>query len=665
VDHHLTTSNPSYTPRQRESAQRLLARIFNREQAPTTTPITPREPRASQPPVVTPGTPLQPIPFAALQTPLPDSDETMTSTSSSQRTQAGTAATTITAAATTSSQVNPADSPFQNAEATDEELYDRTVVLAATKRAALLKADPKAYYAIAKEAKKGMLTQYKLLSSNFNTDEAVASTTELDVLNQQLIAHCQRYDLLAGLRMCKIIDWTTPVNSDPNGLLLPESYNWLQTDLQTVAEHQRFVNKHGKEYTRVTSEWLLEYLQNSTDAALQMQHFKLFRTYDKIDQGPLLYFKLLMDILQTTNDQILTALEHKVETMTLPQYNDNVPALVLVLDAVLKRIDAGRAGEFPHNIAQKVLHIFTTSPSAEFNSVFQQEIDKMARKAVPMWTMTGSPTAAELGKEHASLNELLATTNAAVIHFKRLEEEGNWPYLSPPETAYYLCFNCGSPDHRLNTCPHPHNEARIKAAADEYSVRKKKQQLEKKQQTKPSDTPSGDQQKNNSGRGRGRGRGRDGWTGRGRGRGKSKNKDQSVSSSKQGKLPKRPAYKQHLPPGRNEAHVQFMNGNVVQWCHHCNSWVTNHSTSNHEAFLAETEKAFTAVHGRASHQRSSTAPAVAATQETRLVAVTPAHLRAAEARSNPQNTEDESVSSTSTRASVTELFATLAHVREH
>jgi hypothetical protein len=271
--------------------------------------------------------------------------------------------------------------------------------------------------------------------------------------------------------------------------------------------------------------------------------------FDRGEQGGPVFFWVMMSIIQSSTEDAIRGLEAKIQSMKIRDTpGENVGTAVGKLRINIKRLsDANR---LPVDILIWLENIFQTTSVPEFNKVFEA-IGTNRRLGI-------------VGAEPATVHSLL---NLAETTFNEFSNLSKWPTSGSGASSFVqtqvkktpVCWNCGTSGHTVKQCTKPANAAAQAKAKAEFLKKKKENQNSPPTRTKTKD------------------KGADSGGGGGGG-------DRSSSNSS-GKTV-RPVLPQDYPqtrrPGRSNDKRQHFNGVVHEWCHWCECFMPDHSTTSHK-----------------------------------------------------------------------------------
>jgi hypothetical protein len=252
-------------------------------------------------------------------------------------------------------------------------------------------------------------------------------------------------------------------------------------------------------------QWVtMKYIENNTETELFnkcLEHLKEFPA--NAHGGPLL-LALIQEQIQNSSEPAMKNLLSLVSTLKISKYpGEDVSKYVTVIRAVhsilLSASEAGNLHFDQDNFVQTVVERLQTTSVPEFNEPYRlmmaKAIDDMDQPTV---SSTGRilrsrarrtkfiPLEAILTGAEAKYSRLVANSKWNVSKHtsvaNHLENPGATVIVEPPKPSEgeaarkfkHKCWNCGAEDHRVHQCPHPRDEARIKAQFEKYKVEAEK-----------------------------------------------------------------------------------------------------------------------------------------------------------------------------------------------
>ena len=123
--------------------------------------------------------------------------------------------------------------------------------------------------------------------------------------------------------------------------------------------------------------------------------------------------------------------------------------------ARLAEVDA-----LPQEVPGYILEGFTRCSVVEFRDIHKllYTTDKVRQMQAVSGRRDSNTTLAAVQKLCSEAND--------VFHSLNLTNKWNIPQGHQADAFGIVCFNCDSPDHTSDKCPHPHNEAKITKAKE-------------------------------------------------------------------------------------------------------------------------------------------------------------------------------------------------------
>jgi len=377
-------------------------------------------------------------------------------------------------------------------------------------------------------------------------DESLLETTCLVSQQlQKLSAHLTSYDMSAIFHCVHPIQDTELGIETDNRLKLDTNGSIVTTSLFTqahllnpdeVALSQIWLHYWAGVSAEDTSfqddQWVsMKYIELNTDPDLFnkcLEHLKEFPV--NAHGGPLL-LALIQEQIQNSSEPAMKNLLSLVSSLKISKYpGEDVSKYVTQIRAVhstlLSASEAGNLHFDQESFVQTVVERLQTTSVPEFNEPYKMMMAK-AIDEMDQPTISATGRVIRSRAKRTKFPPLEAILTGAEAKYSRLIANSSWNVSkhSPAantttevpagfEDVVGKCWNCGSPEHNLPQCPHPRDEAKIKASWEKW-----------KKIPKSTPNPEGGRGTGRGGRFSGRGRsgrghgGRFNGTARGNGRG--------------------------------------------------------------------------------------------------------------------------------------------------
>ena len=268
-----------------------------------------------------------------------------------------------------------------------------------------------------------------------------------------------------------------------------ENYSSITVD--TVADSNNFystlTDDSVREVYRQNLRLTAEYLQNNSEERLRKKVEETYNKYLPSEKGGPLYFKLMMDILQSSSEEAAKYLIKVVRNIKVTDYDgENIETVVSLIRGAVNRLDNLRDqhnnSSIPKDFIEDIVAIFQTTSIPKFNSTF--ELLDTSKRLNKLGGAIWKPT----------IDNVLTL---ATDEYRRLLSVGEWTGVKNKSTQsiFYSdtsnttkCFNCGE-KHRLQDCKKPLNQDTIKANKKAFYNSKRKNRGNNKNKSKNS-TPA-------------------------------------------------------------------------------------------------------------------------------------------------------------------------------
>ena len=318
------------------------------------------------------------------------------------------------------------------------------------------------------------------VQSQFTEDEDILKNIHnLQYQIKALKNHVTEYDML------DVFTVVVPKDIHRTPELVPISYNLFDDYPKLTPE---LVGNSNAYYSRwISDEYIPENLnltytlfKNNADDNLFNKCLEEYETFHPMQRGGPLILCLILQKVHNASEQHLEHLQGKVETLNISKMKgENVDTAVSLISAAHEIFISSSTPEHnraPPEWSKTLIKVFKTTSVDEFTQTFKDEEKDARRDADKNGGQPSWPT-------HAQLVRL------ATITYNRLKRSGHWdvpqsskaksyisnsggtPYNSKSNMNYH-CWNCGKPDHRLNDCTAPRDEARIERERTQFRAKR-------------------------------------------------------------------------------------------------------------------------------------------------------------------------------------------------
>ena len=303
--------------------------------------------------------------------------------------------------------------------------------------------------------------------------DKLEDTYDLEMSLNKTRAHFEKYDMLDVFTIVKQANdpaayrFTNLFEAYASLTLkeITDSNEWYAT--MTEDPHGHFT-----EDLRLTE----QYLVNNSEDDLVMKVNETYMRYQVQEHGGPLFFKIMMDVLQTNSEEAAEYLVTTIKNVKVSNFDgESIPRVVSLIRGAVKRLTnlKTRSGTdaLPNDFVDTLIEIFQTSTVAEFNETFAHYSKAEKIKMFQMATYRKPTIEQVLNFAELEYRNLYSTNKWTGINTKadqstfvayfltQLRPDGNPKSRSGYKT---ICFNCGGP-HGVKDCKEQHNETRIQA----------------------------------------------------------------------------------------------------------------------------------------------------------------------------------------------------------
>ena len=239
-------------------------------------------------------------------------------------------------------------------------------------------------------------------------------------------------------------------------------------------------NPARRKYFSENLKLLLDYLENNVEEELVTKCLETYSTYPTPQKGGPLFFKIMIDQLQTNSDEATQYLLGVLKNLKISTFKgEDVTVVVSLIRGAVERLSNIRnpitnTNAVPDDLVKTLLTVFQTSSVGEFNEFFRHMSISVRINQVKQG-LKALPTISEL-------------LHAAESNYRELSVAAKWTGVSTKggETAFVagqqpqqqqrtppICWNCDSSGHSSRDCTKPKDADKI--AKNREAFQKKKQ----------------------------------------------------------------------------------------------------------------------------------------------------------------------------------------------
>ena len=289
--------------------------------------------------------------------------------------------------------------------------------------------------------------------------------------------------VLYNCDMLDVFNIVVPYDVGKTADLRPETYD-LFTDYyklhpDQVANSCGWYNRWaGNSYIAENMALSFKLLENNMDSTLWTKCLEAYNEYPPMQQGGPLMLSLALRRIQDVSEDAFDNLKGRIRHLKLKDVpGENVDFAVSLIKSTYRALVAASTDErsfVPDDFPCTVLQVFQTTSVPEFNVAFAEEERITRREADKFGGIPNWPS-------------ITTITNLATSMYSRLKNKGDWVADAKTKKGAYnangsgppalpdstprpkrSCWNCGSPDHLLNDCDKPRDQAKIDAARKRF-----------------------------------------------------------------------------------------------------------------------------------------------------------------------------------------------------
>ena len=354
-------------------------------------------------------------------------------------------------------------------------------------------------------------TPYHAITVSINDPEKMTNTYSLAGLLRENKRNLGKYDLLNVYTIVTPDEQAFDPKSDDYGQLKIAEGKLMQKDL--FADYLRLttaeVANSSKWYSlfmpddqlaQQNLDWSLAYYEKNVKAELYTKIYAKMMKYEADETGGPLFLKLLLEQVTTTSEANLKTLIHTIETYKIKTScpGEDIEKVVAIFEAIIDNIESLRDGDLPADTVENLLILFQSTSVPKFNVLFenmQKDLDDADISSTMDPSFRLRSNVSSLGNNLRSAKYILSYAEKA---YRNLLRKGNWdaclqkppgasaftagaqqptifnpPSITPaqrgpPREGSNTCFNCGQPNCKLDECPQPRDEARIKRNREKH-----------------------------------------------------------------------------------------------------------------------------------------------------------------------------------------------------
>ena len=339
--------------------------------------------------------------------------------------------------------------------------------------------------------------QFRSLTVSVNDPQKMTNTRSLAELLVENKRNLNKYDLLDVYNIVSPLPKSFDETNANYGQLLISNGKPVQQDLFTnylklttneVADSCRWYSSFvDDKHIEEDLNWSLAYYEKNVESDLYSKVHAKMGLFPIDSQGGPLFLKILLDLVTTSSEGNLKALElilsnYQIKTSSA---GEDIELVVGLFTSIIETIIALRNGDLPADAVRKLLKLFQTTSVDDFNNQFDEMERAYVRTSIrAQLTEFNIQTSGDKGltNNKESAKYVLAYAEKA---YRDLLQSGEWDKClqkTPGKSAFIGnsngdpgldfnkgedkfdsdgCFNCGSKEHRLADCPLPQDEERI------------------------------------------------------------------------------------------------------------------------------------------------------------------------------------------------------------
>jgi hypothetical protein len=306
---------------------------------------------------------------------------------------------------------------------------------------------------------------FDLISLAITSEDKLDDTYNLEMLIEHMRSSHSDYEMGD---VFKIISWgVDPISGDLqiNGGSKDLYSDYSKLSVESVAQSNEFYRTYVDDETFTENLKLtLDYMKNNVTKNLWNKVLEKYKPFQEKQKGGPLFFKLMMNQLLSNTESAAKALVERVEKYNIGNIQgEEVTKVTSQVASAINRLK--QIGKLPPDMTTTLLIIMQTSYVDEFNKVFaaievQKTLDDLNQSST-MYLKCFSYTA----------DDILSVAEAQYL---KLFEKGQWTGATTKgqysvfaeqqwtNAKFLQCHNCCKPGCRVDICPNPRDEEKIK-----------------------------------------------------------------------------------------------------------------------------------------------------------------------------------------------------------
>ena len=338
---------------------------------------------------------------------------------------------------------------------------------------------------------------FKSITVSVNDPQKMTNTRSVAELLTENRRNLNKYDLLDVYSIVFPVAGSFDENSTAYGTLRLSDNKPEQVDLFThylklttseVAESSKWYSSFvDDDHIQEDLNWSLAYYEKNVESDLYSKVYTKMSSFPYDSQGGPLFLKILLDMVTTSSEGNLKALETILDSYQIKRSSpgEDIEVVVGLFTSIIETIIALRDNDLPSDAVRKLLKIFQTTSVDDFNDQFGEMerayVRTSIRAQLTEFNIAATGEKGLLNDKH-SAKYVLAYAERA---YRDLVQSGEWDKClqkPPGKSAFNAtggeqptevserpphgntespCFNCGSTEHLLKDCPLPRDSERI------------------------------------------------------------------------------------------------------------------------------------------------------------------------------------------------------------